>query len=323
MGERAVVAGIDEAGYGPILGPLVVSAAAFEVPAEQAEQSLWELLRGSVAKSAAAGRGRVPILDSKKLYHRSDGIARLERAVLAVIGAWRGVPPSMRRLLALIQPEATGLLREYPWYAEADPALPLEADAGSVRIAAAAARRDWQAQSVRPAGVWSEVLLEGHYNRMVHSTQNKAVVLAGLTLRLVQRVADAFPDQRLLVHIDKQGARAHYGPMLMRAFADRRLRVLDESEQYSAYELSAGNGPWRITYTQSGESHHLPVALASMVSKYVRELFMHCFNAYWSAKAPAVRPTAGYYEDGNRFLREVAPLLSSLGIDRERLVRQR
>ena len=323
MAEPVIVAGIDEAGYGPILGPLVVTAAAFEVPAEKADASLWDLLQGAVARSAGKGRRRVPIVDSKQLYHRAGGLRRLERAVLAVLGAWRGVPPSMQRLLALVQPSLRPLIGEYPWYAEADPLLPLEADLGAVRIAAAALRRNFDEQSVRPVGIWAETLLEGHYNRLVTNTQNKAVVLAGLALRLVQRMADAFPDRPLLIHLDKQGARAHYGPVLMQAFADRRLRILEESDEYSAYELSAGTSRWRISYLQSGEARQLPVALASMVSKYVRELFMHCFNAYWSAKAPAIRPTAGYYEDGTRWLREAEPFFSDLGIDRERLVRQR
>ena len=36
------------------------------------------------------------------------------------------------------------------------------------------------------------------------------------------------------------------------------------------------------------------VALASIVSKTVRELWMDVFNAYWLARMPGLRPTAGY-----------------------------
>ena len=44
-----IVAGIDEAGYGPWLGPLVVSAAALRVPPELAEVDLWKTLSAGVA----------------------------------------------------------------------------------------------------------------------------------------------------------------------------------------------------------------------------------------------------------------------------------
>ena len=43
------------------------------------------------------------------------------------------------------------------------------------------------------------------------------------------------------------------------------------------------------------------VALASIVSKTVRELWMDEFNAYWLRRIPDLRPTAGYPSDAVRF----------------------
>ncbi|MBN2562723.1 MAG: hypothetical protein JXQ75_17495 [Phycisphaerae bacterium] len=323
MADTIVLVGIDEAGYGPILGPLVVSASAFEVPVAKADACLWDLLHRSVARAASARETRLAILDSKKLYRRKAGVARLERSVLSAIGAWRGSPASMRSLLGLLCPDVLGKLSEYPWYREADMAIPTAADAGGIRIASGLFARDLAAQPAQLAGCLSEVLLEGHYNRLVGNTQNKAVVLSGLTLRLMQRVADAHPNRELRIHVDKQGAREHYGALLLRAFESRRLKVLEESDEYSAYELTGGQARWRISYRQSGESHHLSVALASLVSKYIRELLMACFNAYWTSRVPELQPTAGYYQDGLRFLREVQPHLQRLGVVRNQLVRQR
>ena len=318
-----MLVGIDEAGYGPILGPLVVSASAFELSSANADACLWGVLRRSVCRASKPREPRIAIRDSKKLYHRKQGLARLERSVLSTIGAWRGVPPSMNGLLTLLCREAPAKLQEYPWYRRANPALPLAADAGGIHLASTLLARDLDAQSVQLAGCWSEVLPEGHYNRLVSNTRNKAVVLSGLTLRLIQRVAEAFPDHELRICVDKQGAREHYAPLLLRAFEDRHLKVLEESAEFSAYELVSGHAKWRISFSQSGESQHLLIALASLISKYLRELLMACFNAFWTNQVPALEPTAGYYQDGLRFLRDIQPHLHRLGIAKDRLVRLR
>lgn len=323
MSERTLLVGIDEAGYGPLLGPLVVSAAAFEVPKATADACLWSLLRDSVSATASARRSRVPIIDSKKLFSQKDGLARLERAVLSVISAWRGLPPSLFGLLRLLNPDVLEKLPEYPWYRDADPPLPRAADAGAARLAGGLFRRDLQAHAASMAGLWSEVLLEGHFNRLVGGTQNKAIVLSGLTLRLVQRVAETHPRGDLHFHIDKQGGRAAYGRLLLRAFEDKRLKVLEEGPTNSVYELVDSRSRWRISFSQEGESRHLLVALASMISKYARELLMGCFNHYWLGNVPALKPTAGYYQDGLRFLKDIEPHVRRLGVNKNWLVRER
>ena len=39
-----------------------------------------------------------------------------------------------------------------------------------------------------------------------------------------------------------------------------------------------------------------------MTAKYLRELYMGGFNLYWQSLLPGIKPTAGYYNDGKRFL---------------------
>lgn len=87
--------GIDEVGYGPSLGPLVVAAAAARAP-----------LRAPVA-----------VADSKKVFSQARGVGCLEPAVLGYLpaGTFRGL---LRRIGAA--------LPEIPWYAKDVelPALP-------------------------------------------------------------------------------------------------------------------------------------------------------------------------------------------------------
>ena len=69
------------------------------------------------------------------------------------------------------------------------------------------------------------------------------------------------------------------------------------------------------------ERQHLPVALASMTAKYVRELFMLRFNRFFSRAVPELRPTAGYVTDARRFLSDVQPVIERLRLTPSRLIR--
>ncbi len=99
--------------------------------------------------------------------------------------------------------------------------------------------------------------------------------------------------------------------------------IIEESDEYSAYELITRRTTWHVSFAQSGESKELPVAMGSLISKYVRELFMGCFNAFWTEHVAELVPTAGYYQDGRRFLKDIAADAERLRIGRDLLVRQR
>jgi hypothetical protein len=76
------------------------------------------------------------------------------------------------------------------------------------------------------------------------------------------------------------------------------VHVLAETAGHSAYELPAAG--CRFEFTVGGEGR-MPVALASMTAKYLRELSMLAFNAHWSARIPGLRETAGYPVDAARW----------------------
>ena len=67
----------------------------------------------------------------------------------------------------------------------------------------------------------------------------------------------------------------------------------------------------------------MSVAVASMLSKYLREGLMRRFNAFWRKYLPDVTPTAGYYNDGQRFLQDIDIKRRELGIADELLIRSR
>jgi len=71
--------GIDEAGYAPNLGPLVVGASSWRTPTTDCD--LYQLLESAL--SATSVEGKIAIADSKEL-HTTDSLLRLEQNLWAV-----------------------------------------------------------------------------------------------------------------------------------------------------------------------------------------------------------------------------------------------
>ena len=59
-----------------------------------------------------------------------------------------------------------------------------------------------------------------------------------------------------------------------------------------------------------------------MTAKYLRELAMIRLNRFFREHVPQVRPTAGYVQDGRRFLEEIGSVIQTEGLDSQELVRQ-
>lgn len=337
-----ILAGIDEAGYGPTLGPLVVSLAALRVPGAGSEgglealPDLWKML--STAVTRKPDRARIPVNDSKKLFNQKKGLGDLEEGVLPFVRAHcGGLPRSLRSLLETVARRAGGpgeapaspgdYLDSYAWYRGKDVDTPVETFANVVER-----RAEKLTEALQAAG--AEVLeLQGapvevlELNRGFRELDNKALVSFRVVGGFLRTLWQRYRDEPVEVYVDRQGGRAHYARPLFDAVTPRSVRILEETEAVSSYELSRkareGKGSFRVVFATECEERCLPVALASMVSKYLRELHMVLFNRFWTEHCAELRPTAGYALDARRFLGEIEPTRSRLGIDREQLVRHR
>ncbi len=330
-----IVAGIDEAGYGPLLGPLVVSAAAFSVPGALPEElegvpCLWRELRGAVAKKNAGSKGRLLIADSKVVHNLAEGNRLLERGVLGFLRARDGgiLAGTLQDLLEGLGCTDHELEGRSGWYDTSAVKLPWLADGADLAIAGNVLAGAMGRASVRMEALRTRVFPEHVFNRMVSGTNNKASALVSITLSHLDYLQRNFADMQkwggLLVVIDKQGGRDHYTNLLLRSFPEATLRVMKESAEESVYVMTEGSVRRTVVwFREKSESVSMATALASMLCKYVRELCMHAFNTWWGGRIEGLRPTAGYYQDGLRWLADVDAHLPRLGVTREMLCRIR
>ena len=199
-------------------------------------------------------------------------------------------------------------------------------------------------------------VLAGELNRLLAAGGGTSKTTAELAV--MARVVGTLWDQapRLRAVADKLGGTDFYGPGLRKAFPDASLTVVGETieqkrtqaafpaarkpgsakrkayrddgpPRMSRYTLTrdAPSGPAEldILFVTGAEVRSLPVAAASALAKYTRELLMEALNAYWIARFPGIAPTKGYYVDGRRFLEDLRQRDTELDPVAKRLIRDR
>lgn len=308
-GVSLLYCGIDEAGYGPMLGPMCVSAALFEVDhwnEGQGPPNLWDRLQRAVCRSPKGAGSRIPIADSKKLKlpnnSARDPLIHLERGVLSFHEAWLGSVQSDAILFKLLRAR----LGDEPWYSGAPVPLPRSGTREQIRIDANMLSREGTAAGVRLLALWCLALPEGPFNELIRKHGSKAATTTLAMRTLISRVLRDFDKPHVRIVCDRQGGRVRYGAALSNIAGRDRVEILEESNRVSRYELSRGV---RVLLVPEAEQAHLPVALASMTAKLVRELAMARFNRYWCSQLPGLRATAGYTQDARRWLEDAHPVI--------------
>lgn len=306
-----------------MLGPLTVGLAVFAVEGWRTGEpapDLWGLMDRAVCRTVRGAGQRIPIADSKKLKLANDSKRRhpcthLERGVLAALATQTdgGLPPDDTALLERLGASPSPL----PWYRSEPVSLPLGEPEAAIRIASnllAGAMRD---AGVRLVSLRVETLAEDRFNEIVRATGSKAATTADALARLLPLAASEGGEAPMRIVCDRQSGRLDYEDIIARAFPGEPVGLDMRTNAASRYLLR--DGALAVNFETQAEERHLPVALASMAAKLVRELLMARFNRYFRGRLPELKPTAGYVQDARRWLRDAEPVLEP--DERQRMVR--
>lgn len=308
--------GTDEAGYGPNYGPLVITATCWHVPGDPWDLDLYRLLRGAVEPRVSLGMdsaGRFAIADSKVLYKSGGNLGRLELGVLATAAQIHGPIDRWRRLWTALCPGALEEMETLPWYAGVDVPLPVCVEPSRVarssdRLSTGCLESGAGLESIRARAIFAP-----RFNELLGEHDSKASALSRLTIDLVAEILNELKREPVLVICDKHGGRNRYQRLLQERFTDDLVEVRCEGRSRSVYAWGASPRRVEIRFCVGAEKF-FQVALASMTSKYLRELAMQAFNRYWCDQVPRLRPTAGYPQDARRFKSQIRSVQTSLGI---------
>ncbi|MCA9130907.1 MAG: hypothetical protein KDB22_27675 [Planctomycetales bacterium] len=321
---KKLVIGVDEAGYGPNLGPLIIAASVWKVPTELSENELTtQFGRLFQAKKWARDCEHVPLGDSKILFSPGKGLATLEAGLLAVLAtatSGKGSYSStLQQLLAAVKVTIDSGSAAQPsasWYQEIDEyPVPMTAEVlADLPRLSELARTQLTSLGVELVGLRAVVITEREFNRQLARLRSKGELLSQASLQLV---SDSLRDNQLAAEVfcDRQGGRKNYLPVLLAAMPEEWFVENASAPARSSYR-STSQPELTIHFSVRGD-HFPPTALASMLAKYLRERLMQSVNEFWRNHLPSLKPTAGYPMDAARFRHEIEAVAKRLRLDPE------
>ena len=306
--------GIDEAGYGPNLGPFVMTLVACRLPEDVHEADLWDLLASCVRRAGEPADHRVVVADSKLVYSTSSGWDALEKTALSAhTGGFFDHAGSLETLLRNLAAEEISVLREEAWFV-GDTMLPTEVTSDELAASIDHWRRVSESAGVKWGFCQSALVAAPRFNDMIDKWDSKSAVLSVALTQLLQRCVGGTNAEPMYFVVDKHGGRNAYSALLQHAFADGFVFAQEEGRARSVYRVEGLDRAVRVTVMPKADVLHFTVALASMISKYVRELLMREFNRFWGTHVPGLKPTAGYPLDAGRYFEAIRPAMAKLGI---------
>jgi len=301
------VLGIDENGLGPKLGMFCVTASLFECVSYE-PALFWE----------KASDGLVD--DSKKVMAsgRTEKGRRIAAAYLGLLGA---VPKTDAEFIDIVNFRKDGpqkddcpscgriMCRAGDSAFCPDGSLPPTANLSS----------SMRASGIKFAGAGSFFCCPEEFNRSIDRFGSK-MRLEFSILEMFFKKYGALPGKGGTLFIcGKLGGTKRYAGYFEHL---KKYKILRSAEgRDSFYEL---DGLGRIEFVKDADALHLPVALASVFGKLVREIFMESLNDYFSGLRKGLPRVSGYNDPlTGEFIERTALLRKEQGVPLDCFLRKR
>lgn len=297
----SIYAGIDEAGYGPTLGPLVITGTACVCEKEDTDPScLAELL---------CRETDIPLItDSKKIYSSQKGLRNLEKCVHAFLQLCFEKPPlTFSSMVKSLAGELFDSVFEFsPWFSGQDLTLPVS----DIEISSLLKTRAEQ-EGISDVSVFSSVINVPLFNDFIRKGHNKGGLLFSEVCGILKKIISRFRDNEIFITVDKLGGRKFYSRFLRENFLDWNISLTGESKEESSYIMQHENTLVHISFRVKADADNFFVSVSSLISKYIRELSMVLFNQFFYAKDKSLKATQGYPEDAKRFLDDISSMVDT------------
>ena len=278
------VTGVDENGLGPRLGPLVATALTLELP-RYGRSALCErgLRLGLTDSKQTGGFGRMGFTESVALALLSpDPEGEAPRSADALLDRL-GVDPE-RRLRPCCPDSATAA---QCWGVD----LPLPAFGGDLDYGRGLVRRLVGRSQLRIVEAQSRVACAGVLNTKLGEGKNKLGVDLELFEDLIDGTGEPSDSARLVV-CGMIGGIRDYAARFER-FDSARVHALPGRRGQRRYVV---DGVGEIRFEVDADARHLPVALASIVGKYLREVCMRRIGEFYQIDSPGLKLASGYHD---------------------------
>lgn len=318
--NKKLFIGVDEAGYGPNLGPLVIAATVWQTSNKMSETKLCNVLSNDfTTENWVSGGEHIPLGDSKKLYQPGKGLITLETGLLSLLElvnsddeCQQSRPQHVQELISS-HVVASKLATQVPWYEHLHKfEIPRNQTQAEITRLGELAKQRFKHAEIELIKVRALLITEYFFNMEVDRSGSKGHLLSQSSLKLVADLLSEY-SQSAEVFCDRQGGRKNYMPILMDTWPEDWFIQTAASNQRCSYRRSTDRSI-DIHFSVGGDRFP-PTALASMFAKYLRERLMESFNAFWLREVPGIKPTAGYPQDAKRFRKEIESRAAKLGLN--------